>query len=220
MINIDVNDESMSLLERRSTREQRSAARATSSQNGKTWKSWSECSSKERWVIVAKIALAIFLIAALATACAFTGMAAGAMIAGLVVASSSSSFAWTGAVLGASIGLGIGGVVSPFLAIRYKMHKYNASKNNVNIFKYLASSLGITALSAGVCGGTCAGTCVGFGEAAKAISSIKIDFGNFRPSKIDLSTQNPNIPIDTRTAQDAIRDAASRLPPPPPPPSG
>lgn len=132
------------------------------------WKKWSECSSDEKKIIILKIALAAILIAGLAAATAFTGLGAFALIGALTVATSTAGFATAGAVAGAALGLGAATFVTPVVAYHYHMHAYNKEKNIKETAKFIASSIGLSALSTGVCAGIGAGILAGVGVATKA----------------------------------------------------
>lgn len=138
----------------------------------KKWKSWSECSSKERWIIVGKIAIIILVIAAMATACFFTGFAALGLFAALAIGASSSSFAAVGAVFGVSAGFGLATLTMPYFAHRNHMYEYNEEENKRQTAIYLLQALGVTAVTTGVCAGLFAGTFVGVGFGLKALDNI------------------------------------------------
>lgn len=136
------------------------------------WKTWSECNSNERWVIVGKIALALFVMAVLATACVFTGFVGLGLVAALTVKASLGSYAIVGAVFGVSFGLGVGSMLCPYFAVRNQLHQHNKKENKKKMLNFTLQSLGLSALSAVACGGTSAAGFVGIGAAVKAISSI------------------------------------------------
>lgn len=141
------------------------------------WKTWGECNTHERWVIVGKIALAVFLAMALAAACVFTGFAGLGLIATLAVATSLNTYATVGAVFGVAIGLGIAATVSPYFAYRNKLHQYHEEENKKSMFNYTMQSIGLSAVSAGLCAGTSAAGFVGIGAIANALPSV--DFAGF-----------------------------------------